>query len=101
MLGMPVYQIMTEMPQEELARWGQYFRRRPYGWREDTRAFLQLQAAGYKGQPESIFPSLKMMKDNIPQEVKSLPKGKFLEMMMSAKGGDDSGWSPPWISKND
>jgi hypothetical protein len=99
MLGMPVYQIMSEMPQSELVGWGRYFSRRPYGWREDQRTAVLLQAQGFKGRPEDVFSSLKQLKDNIPSDIKALPKGKFLEMMMGAKGGDDSGWSPPWINK--
>ena len=99
MLGMPVYKIMEEMPQSELIGWGDYFRRRPYGWREDQRTAVLLQAQGYKGRPEDVFSSLKQLKESIPAEIKSLPKGKFLEMMLEAKGGDTSNWKPPWINK--
>lgn len=96
---MPVYKIMEEMPQSELSKWGQYFKQRPYGWREDQRTAVLLQAQGYKGKPEDVFNTLKQLKQNIPAEVKALPKGKFLEMMMGAKDGDDSGWNPPWMNK--
>ena len=96
---MPVYQIKAEMPQEELAKWGQYFQRRPYGWREDQRTAVLLQAQGFKGKPEDVFATLKQLKDSIPQDIKALPKGKFLEMMMGAKGGDGSEWTPPWMNK--
>jgi len=95
---MPVYKILEEMPQSELAGWGRYFKRRPYGWREDQRTAMLLQVAGYKGKPEDLFASLKQLKEGIPAEVKALPKGKFLEMMLEAKGGDDSKWVPPWIN---
>jgi hypothetical protein len=87
------------MPQEELMKWGLFFRRRPLGWREDQRTFLLLQAQGYKGEPGSIFASLKQLKENIPAEVKSLPKGKFLEMMVNSSDKDGSGWTPPWIGE--
>jgi hypothetical protein len=99
MLGMPVYKILDEMPQNELMGWAQYFKRRPYGWREDQRTAVLVQAQGYKGKPEELFPSLKQLKDGVPAEIKALPKGKFLEMMMGAKGGDESGWTPPWMNK--
>ena len=89
---------MSEMPYDELLQWVSYFRRRPIGVREDQRTYLGLQAQGYKGRPEDVFASLKQMKDNIPAEVKSLPKGQFLDMMMKAKGADDSGWTPPWMN---
>ena len=94
-----MYQLLTEMPQEELMKWGSFFRKRPLGWREDQRTFLMLQAQGYKGEPGSVFASLKQLKENIPAEVKSLPKGKFLEMMMKSQDKDDSGWTPPWIKQ--
>jgi hypothetical protein len=99
LLGMPVYQILNEMPQSELMGWGDYFTRKPYGWREDQRTAVILQALGYKGKPEDVFATLKQLKDGIPAEIKALPKGKFLEMMMGANGGDDSGWTPPWMNK--
>lgn len=96
MIGMPVYKIKEEMPQEELMNWGEYFKRRPYGWREDQRVALLLQAQGYKGKPEHLFPTLKQLKDGVPAEVKALPKGKFLEKMLQATGGDKD-WKPPWL----
>lgn len=77
-------------------KWGAYFRRRPLGWREDQRTFLLLQAQGYKGEPGSVFASLKQLKDNIPAEVKSLPKGKFLDMMISSAKKENSDWTPFW-----
>jgi len=93
---MPVYKLLDEMPYDELIKWTHYFKKRPIGWREDQRTFILLQAQGYKGRPEEVFATLKQLKDNIPQEIKSLPKGKFLDMMMKAKGGDDPNWVPPW-----
>lgn len=95
---MPVYKILNEMPQDELRGWGIYFKKRPYGWREDQRTAMLLQAAGYKGKPEDLFPTLKQLKENVPTEIKALPKGKFLEMMLEAKGGDGSEWVPPWVN---
>jgi hypothetical protein len=94
---MPVYKLLQEMPQEELMKWGDYFRKRPLGWREDQRTFLMLQAQGYKGDPGSVFASLKQLKDNIPAEVKSLPKGKFLDMMMTSAKKEGSDWTPFWV----
>jgi len=95
---MPVYKVYTEMPQEELIKWGHYFRKRPVGWREDQRTFLLLQAAGFKGNPEDIFATLRQLKENIPAETKALPKGKFLDMMLTATDGDGSDWTPPWMN---
>ena len=95
---MPVYKLREEMPYTELLQWVEYFKRRPIGYKEDQRVFLNLQAQGFKGKPEDVFATLKQMKDNTPAEVRALPKGKFLEMMMKSKDKDDSGWTPPWMN---
>jgi len=86
------------MPYYELLQWVTYFKRRPIGYREDQRIFLLLQAQGYKGRAEDVFASIRLMKENIPTEIKALPRGIFLEMMMKAKGADESGWTPPWMN---
>jgi hypothetical protein len=90
--------MMDEMPYDELLQWVNFFRRRPIGYREDQRTFLMLQAQGFKGKPEDVFASLKQMKDNTPAEIKALPKGLFLDMMLKSKDGDDSDWTPPWMN---
>jgi len=96
---MPVYKLKEEMPYTELLQWLSYLKRRPVGWRDDQRTFLLLQALGYKGKPEDVFITLKLLKEGIPQETKALPKGKFLDMMLKAKEGDGSGWKPPWMTE--
>jgi hypothetical protein len=63
LLRMPVYQILTEMPYDELIGWQVYLSQRPAGWREDQRTMLLMQAAGVKQKPEQIFNSLAVMKD--------------------------------------
>jgi hypothetical protein len=55
----------------------------------------------YKLEEEMPYTELLKWVDyfkKIPAEIKALPKGKFLEMMMQAKGGDDSDWTPPWMN---
>ena len=98
---MPVYKMEEEMPYIELLKWINYFKSRPPGWREDQRAYLHLRTQGVKEPAETIFPSLKSMADSIPTEENALPKGKFLDMMLKATEGDESGWSPPWVKKNE
>jgi hypothetical protein len=93
---MPVYKVMEEMPHEELLNWAMYFRKRPIGYREDQRTFMLLQAQGYKGTAESLFPTLKLLKEGIPTEEQALPKGVFLAKMKAAVGGDGSDWKPIW-----
>jgi hypothetical protein len=92
---MPVYKLLLEMPYEELIKWTSFFKSRPIGWQDDQRTFLMLRAAGVKGSPESIFPSLKVIKQESESRQRpdqAVPKGKFLDMMLKAKGGDTSGW---------
>ena len=49
---------------EEYIGWFQYFKQRPYGWREDLRAYYIMQSmAGSKAKPEEIFPSIKALKE--------------------------------------
>jgi hypothetical protein len=50
------------MPYEELIGWSEYLAERPYGWREDQRTMLLLQAAGVKERPEKVFSSLAAIK---------------------------------------
>jgi len=85
------------MDYTEFVKWCSFFQRRPIGWREDQRTYMLLSAQGLKEEPEKLFPTLKALKDHIPTDVKSLPKGKFLERMLTAKKGDNSGWNPPWL----
>jgi len=88
------------MPYVELLKWVSFFNRRPVGWREDQRTYMLLSAQGLKEEPETLFPTLKALKEGIPTERKALPKGKFLEMMLTAKEGDSSQWKPPWLKGN-
>jgi len=97
---MPVYKLKEEMPYEEFLKWASFFKARPVGWREDQRTYMLLAAQGVKEKPEKLFPTLRAVEENIPTEVKSLPKGKFLNMMLKAKGGDIEDWKPPWIKDN-
>lgn len=81
----------------EFVKWCSFFQKRPIGWREDQRTYMLLSAQGLKEEPENLFPTLRALKENIPTEIKALPKGKFLDMMLTAKNGDNSEWTPPWV----
>jgi len=90
------------MPYEELVKWVDFFKSRPVGWREDQRTFMLLKAQGVKSSAQELFPTLKFMKmyeenKQIPDQ--AVPKGKFLELMMKAKNGDESGWNPDFVRK--
>jgi len=88
---MPVYQMMDEMPYTEFRKWITFFKERPVGWREDYRAYMIMSTFGYKGKPEQAFASIaalkKAEKDKIVND-RAVPKGKFLNMMLNAVGGD-------------
>jgi len=85
------------MPYVELLKWVSFFNRRPIGWREDQRTYMLLSAQGLKEEPEKLFPTLRALKEGIPVERKALPKGKFLDMMLTARDGDGTDWKPPWV----
>ena len=81
------------MPYDELLKWGDYFRKRPIGYREDQRAYMLLRAQGVKESAENLFPTLYLLKqqeiDNQKPD-RAIPKGKFLEKLLKAKSGDGS-----------
>jgi len=88
---MPVYQLYEEMTYIELLKWIEFFNKRPVGWQEDYRTYLFLRTQGYKGRPEDLFPSIKAVRAAEQDQQKpdrAVPKGKFLELMRTAKGGD-------------
>jgi len=96
MLGMPVYKLMEEMPYQELVNWFKYLKVRPYGWRDDYRAFSIMSSvnmSGSKAKPEDVFESLRaIFKDQEKRKIKlargAVPSGLMLERMLTAKGGD-------------
>jgi hypothetical protein len=51
-----------------------YFEKRPYGWREDDRAFKYIQTQGVKKQPWEIFPSLNKIYN---PSIKNLKEGQI------------------------
>lgn len=87
MLGMPVYKLQSEMPFEELKKWMEYFKVRPYGWRDDNRTYSMMRAFGVKEKPEAIFPSIAAIKNYKPSGI-NLKGTKLLSMMLKAKGGE-------------
>ena len=60
---MPMYQLLEEMPSQELLRWSEYLQARPIGWREDHRAAMIMSAQGAKIKPAEIFPTIKQVVD--------------------------------------
>lgn len=96
MLGIPVYQIMDDMPYSELQGWFKYLKARPYGWRDDYRAWSIMSASNMSGKmqkPEDTFESLKAVFNyQQSRQIKlaegAVPAGNFLQRMLAAKGGD-------------
>lgn len=92
---MPVYKLEQEMPYTELLKWVDFFNKRPVGWREDQRTYLILRSQGVKESAENLFPTLRKIKqvhEESQTPDRAVPKGKFLDMMMRAKGGDGTDW---------
>lgn len=88
---MPVYILKNEMPYDELLNWVEYFKRRPIGWREDQRTYMFLRTQGVKEPAEKLFPTLEMIKlnsDRFNKPNQARPRGKILELMKRARGGD-------------
>lgn len=92
-LGIPMYKLLDEMPQEELIMWSKYFQARPIGWREDNRAGLIMQSQGAKVKPEKIFPALSQLhkwegeKSDEDASVASLARSPFGALLTKALGG--------------
>lgn len=93
--------MMNEMPYDEFLKWIEYFKiKRPIGWKEDQRTYMIMATFGAKGNPESYFPSLKIMKERADKENKQkLPTGEWLNKMIHSKDGDHK-WKPFWDNKN-
>jgi hypothetical protein len=92
------------MPYTELLKWMEFFKKRPVGWRDDHRTYMLLKAQGLKEKPENVFASLRLIEQariEKQENDKAMPKGKFLDMMLKAKGGDSSGWKPNPRGKNE
>lgn len=78
------------MPYDELLCWLNYLERRPIEWRDDDRAFKQLQAWGFKGKPGAVFGSLKAIYERRAKNDPFNLKGSaFFQQLLSAKGGDN------------
>ena len=90
-----MYQLLDEMPQEELVMWGKYLEARPIGWREDNRAGLIMQSQGAKVKPEKIFPALSQLykwegeKSDEEASVSSLKRSPFGALLTQALGGQN------------
>ena len=101
MLGMPVYKLIDEMPYEELQGWLNYFKVRPYGWRDDQRTSLLLQAQGVKQKPEKIFPTLaQLAQAERKMNSKSGMDPNFLRFLQNAREGDSADFLRE-VSKDD
>jgi hypothetical protein len=58
----------------------EYFRRRPYGWRDDNRAaIVSMSMGGGKVKPEDLFESLKTIKEESSKAQDKNVGEKFLD----------------------
>jgi hypothetical protein len=89
LLHMPVYKMMDEMPYDEFLGWFDYFKRKPPGWREDSRTAMTMMASGANIVPESVFPSLAQMKTHQDASNKladTLRQSVFFKAMLNSTG---------------
>lgn len=104
LLGMSVHQMCTTMHYDEFAKWVQFFKHRPAGWREDHRTAMIMQSFGTKAKGHELFSSLAQMK-TVEDQAKNLAESGtitgatvmsksnfqnslFFSKMIGAKGGD-------------
>ena len=80
---MPLYKLLNEMPYEEYILWGEYFKERPLGAREDYRFALLLSAQAPKADIGKLFPSLSSSRSNDT----GLKNSMFFQMMQRSSGG--------------
>ena len=83
----------------EVGDWMEYFRRRPYGWREDHRASYTLAAAGVEAKPHELFASLKAIEVDKEEEQNSSVKGDAAKLVGSGFFGKLLGTNPSWDPK--
>lgn len=100
---MPLYKIMDEMPYDEFVGWFSYFKRRPVGWQDDQRTYMQLSAAGVKAKAEELFPSIAAVrKSQAPKtQAHSLVQSGFLEKLKSVAKRNGVDWNPEVSSEID
>jgi len=75
------------MPYDELQGWFEYFRVKPYEWRDDDRAAKFIQTQGTKAKVWDIFPSLKSIY-NPDRKDKGIKGSSIFKLLQNAKGGD-------------
>ena len=77
------------MSSKEYMGWIQYFKQRPYGWRDDHRAAILTQV-NYQGKQKldinSVFPSLKVFND---EDKFKINKAKAFINAMQSKTGNN------------
>jgi hypothetical protein len=89
-LRMPVYKLLEEMPYDEFVGWLEYFKVRPFGWRDDYRASQVLAGSGATFDPLEVFPALGALNKKETTLASSLKASPFFQHMLNAKNGDDA-----------
>jgi len=90
-MQIPVSRLVKEMSYEELLGWQNYFDHKPYGYREDIRAYRIMMAFGNKlPKAEDLFESIAAVKKRADERSagQKLAGSKMLAMIMTARGGD-------------
>lgn len=86
---------MSSITADEYAGWIEYFNRRPPGWRADNRAALIANAMGAKTDPDKLFHSLQVIKnESIASREASLGVDLFNKLTTSRTVSGGVSWNP-------
>ena len=83
------------MSSKEYMGWIQYFKERPFGWREDHRTAILTQTT-YQGKKKinvnDYFPSLKILTDNLKKQDEYLQNNPFISKLKQVAAKNKIKW---------
>ena len=83
------------MSSKEYMGWIQYFKERPFGWREDHRTAILTQTT-YQGKKKinvnDYFPSLKILTDNLKKQDEYLQNNPFIAKLKQVASKNKIKW---------
>ena len=83
------------MSSKEYMGWIQYFKERPYGWREDHRSAILTQTT-YQGKQKlkinKLFPALQILEDSIKQKEGYIENHPFISKLKTVAAKNKIKW---------
>ena len=83
------------MSSKEYMGWIQYFKERPFGWREDHRTAILTQTT-YQGKKKinvnDFFPSLKLLTDSLKKKEEYLQNNPFIVKLKQVAAKNKIKW---------